>query len=99
MNPSPHPNPRCAWLCEVGFWEHAGGALLSLLSLQRRRVHQPGGEAASDSDAEQLAEGEAAAALQLLTPGVRTAVSSRDVVRCARSTVSSKGYGTNKSSY
>ena len=77
----------------MGFWEHAGGALLSLLSLQRRRVHQPmnqpGGEAASDSDAEQLAavaEGEAAAALQLLTPGVRTAVSPRDVVRCARST-------------
>ena len=82
----------------MGFWEHAGGALLSLLSPQRRRVHppvnqpvnQPGGEAASDSDAEQLAavaEGEAAAALQLLTPGVRTAVSPRDVVRCARSTV------------
>jgi len=68
----------------VGFWEHAGGALLSLLSLHRRRLHQPGGRgAASDSDAEQLAE--AAAALQLLTPGVRTAVSPRDVVRCARS--------------
>ena len=78
----------------MGFWEHAGGALLSLLSLQRRRLHQPGGGAASDSDAEQLAE--AAAALQLLTPGVRTAVSPRDVVRCARS-ISSKGYGTNKS--
>ena len=72
-----------AWLREVGFWEHASGALLSLLSLQRRQLHRPGGGAASDSDAEQLAE--AAAALQLLTPGVRTAVSPRDVVRCARS--------------
>eukprot|EP00964_Phaeocystis_antarctica_P039218 scaffold22443_cov62-Phaeocystis_antarctica.AAC.6 len=80
-NPNPNPNQRCAWLLEVGFWEHAGRALLLLLSLQRHQLHQPGGAAASDGDADRLAE--AAAALQLLTPSVRTAFSPRDVVRCA----------------
>ena len=78
----------------MGFWEHAGGALLSLLSLQRRKLHRPGGGAASDSDAEQLAE--AAAALQLLTPGVRTAVSPRDVVRCAAALVRTAVTGNTK---
>ena len=64
------PAQKCAWLREVGFWEHAGGSL-------HRQPQQRGGAA---SDAERLAG--AAAALQLLTPSVRTAVSPRDVIQC-----------------
>ena len=63
----------------MGFWEYAGRALLVLQ--QRRQLHQWDGVAASDGDADRLAE--ATAALQLLTPSVRTAFSPRDVVRCA----------------
>ena len=62
----------------MGFWEYAGRALLML---QRRQLHQLGGAVASDGDADRLIE--AAAALQLLTPSVRNAVSPNDVVRCA----------------
>ena len=64
----------------MGFWEYAGRALLVL---QRRQLHQLGGAAASDGETDRLWLAEAAAALQLLTPSVRTAVSPRDVVRCA----------------